>query len=114
MHDATFDRVARHAGPVYDRRASLKTIAMGALLAGGAPSLTAAAGKTRQQRGKREKATSVRDGCRKQSRRCQEFLRAQCESDSPCQAEKRFLDCCGVTTACNADTLMRCMLSKFL
>ena len=102
MNDQTFDGLARRAGVIRNRRASLKMLGAAALAAAIESPRRTVAGKA----GKRAKKK-----CRKQVKQCRAFFTEFCGGSPGCEGP--LLPCCGRLGRCKAAAFLECMLPVF-
>jgi hypothetical protein len=98
MHETAFDTLARQAGTVRNRRASLK--ALGAIAVVGALSAPRAA-----EAGKSSKKAALKK-CKKQVSACKSEWEKACEGDETCLS---LATCCSFLKTCDAAGQIKCI-----
>jgi hypothetical protein len=97
MHETAFDTLARQAGTVHDRRASLKALGAAAVVAALAAPRAAEAGKS-SKKGKKL--------CKKQVAACKSEWDKACEGDETCLS---LATCCSFLKNCDAAGQIKCI-----
>jgi hypothetical protein len=106
MSDNRFDLLTRHAGSVFDRRATLKTLGVTAILATFSRSPATQARKNGTTKPKKW------DRCKRQDGQCRAFFTDLCApQQDPRSCEELLLPCCSILGQCQPTSFFACLLS---
>lgn len=98
MHETAFDTLARQAGTVHDRRASLKALGAAAVVAALAAPRAAEAGKSSKKAALKK--------CKKQVGACKQAFVKACEGNETCLS---LTSCCDFLKTCDAAGQIKCI-----